>query len=100
MKKPVFVVLRRYFSSIRGVNTPFAPASADVTIFESFEEAKGSVLRWAESMGKENFVFCDWGELPRAASQCDDLVFSISVSSCVSQNFVTVAADIYQKYVL
>lgn len=100
MKKPVFVVLRKYFSFVNGVHTPFTCAGSDIDIFESFEEAKASVLRWAESMGKEQHVFCDCGELSEASAQCDNLVFCVSVSRCVSRNFANVGASVYQKYVL
>lgn len=100
MKKPVFVVLRKYFARVNGVHTPFTTNSQDIQVFESFEEAKASVMRWAESMGKEQHVFCDNGELSRAAAQADDLVFCVSVYRCVSRYFANVGADIYQKYVL
>lgn len=100
MKKPVFVVLRKYFAVVDGVSIPFTTCGTDIQVFESFEEAKASVMRWAESMGKEQHVFCDNGELSRAAAQTDDLVFCVSVSRCVSRFFANVGADIYQKYVL
>lgn len=100
MRKPVFVVLRKYFTNVNGVHTPFMPSGDDIDVFRSYEEAKASVMSWAEGMGKEQFVFCDWGELPRAAAKCDDLVFSISISYCVSPSYVNVGASIYQKYVL
>lgn len=100
MKKPVFVVLRKYFALVNGVHTPFTTNSPDIQIFESFEEAQVSVLSWAEGMGKEISVFCDYGELPRVADLCGDLVFCISVSRCFTLYFANVVADIYQKYVL
>ena len=100
MKKPVFVVLRKYFALVNGVYTPFTTDSADVEIYESFEEAKASVIRWAESMGKDQYVFCDYGVLSRAAEQCGNLVFCVSVSRCFSRYFVDCVADIYQRHVL
>lgn len=100
MEKPVFVVLKKYFRFENGVHLPFCPSSSDIAVFASFEEAKGSVLRWASGMGKEQHVICDWGELPKPACQCDDLVFSVSVSGCFTQYFANVGADIVQKYVL
>lgn len=100
MEKPVFVVLRKYFSRVNGVHSPFTTSSLDIIVFESFEEAKASVMSWAESMGLEQHVLCDYGELSREAAQTDDLVFSVSVSRCVSRYFVNVGANIFQKYVL
>lgn len=100
MEKPIFVVLRKYFRLVDGVHTPFCPAGSDIAVFASFEEAKVSVMRWAVDMGKEQHVLCDWGELPRPACECDELVFSVSVSHCFTQVFANVGADILQKYVL
>lgn len=100
MEKPVFVVLRKYFASVNSMPSTFSTNGSHILIFESFEEAKASVMRWAESMGKEQHVFCDCGELSRASAQVDDLVFCVFVSRCVSRYLANVGADIYQKYVL
>lgn len=100
MKKPVFVVLKKYFRFDNGFHLPFTPASSDVAVFASYEKAKACIMHWAVGMGKEQHVLCDWGELPKSACECDDLVFAISVSQCFTQYFANVGAEIYQKYVL
>lgn len=100
MEKPLFIVLKKYFRLENGLHVPFCPASSDISVFASFEEAKASVMRWAVGMGKELHILCDWGELPKPACECDDLVFSVSVSHCFTQYIAHVGAEIVQKYVL
>lgn len=100
MKKPVFVLLRKYFHVVKGECVPFFLDGGDVELFESYDAAKESALKWCETLAHDVFTYCDIGELPSAPCQFDNLVFQcIGNESCVP--FIKrVVAEIYQKYVL
>lgn len=100
MKKPVFVVLKKYFYSVRGVDTPFTTDGGDIALFDSYDEAKQQALRWCRNLAEQVSMLTDVGELPESACQIDNLVMQ-----CVGRGFVDVScerigAEIYQKYVL
>lgn len=100
MEKPVFVLSRKYFHITAGVHTPFTPSSVDLQLFSSFDKAREAALFWAYSQGKDVVELINVGQLSRASAQYDDLVFSVSVHHCFTDLYVTVGAEIYQKYVL
>lgn len=100
MKKPVFVVLKKYFHVVSGYDTPFTPANSDIELFRSYEAAKECALSWCNTMARQVDVLCDCGALSEAASQCDNLVMQCVGYNCYGSLYVRIGADNYQKYVL
>lgn len=100
MKKPVFVVLKKYFYSVRGVDTPFTSDGGDILLFGSYEEAKKQALKWCSDLAEQVNLLSDIGELPEAACQIDNLVMQCVGHGCYGVVFVRIGAEIYQKYVI
>ena len=100
MKKPIFVVLRKYFSSAKGFDTPFTSDGGDISLFDSFDDARDAALSWCSRWAKSVSVLRDCGELSDAACQCDNWVFQCVGTDCTYPLYVRVVADIFQKYVL
>lgn len=100
MKKPVFVVLKKYYHYVNGACVPFVLDGGDVNLFGSYDEAKKSAKEWCENLAHDVFTFCDIGELPEAPCQYDNLVMQCIGSECCVPVIVRVVAEIYQKYVL
>ena len=100
MEKPIFVVLRKYFCVVNGINRPFAPDGGDILLFGSYEAAKAHALTWCGLLARSISLLCDCGELPAAACQCDSLVMQCIGRECHDNIFVSISAEVYQKYVL
>lgn len=100
MKKPVFVLLRKYFHVVSGSCVPFVLDGGDVMLFETYDAAKESALKWCEQFAHDVFTYCDIGELPDAPCQFDNLVMQCIGSECCVPVIVRVVAEIYQKYVI
>lgn len=100
MEKPVFVVLKKYFHVVNGIDTPFTPDGGDIMLFGSYDEAKESALKWCEYFSHDVFTYCDNGELPAAPCNYDNLVMQCVGSKCYELHLVRVVAEVYQKYVL
>ena len=100
MEKPIFVVLRKYFYVVNGIDTPFTPDGSDVLLFGSYNDAKAHALTWCERLARRVFTLCDCGELSAAACQCDNLVMQCVGRECLDNMYVRVRAEVYQKYVL
>lgn len=100
MEKPVFVVLRKYFSFANGFDTPFPCDGGDIKLFGSYEDAKEHALTWCERLAGSVSTLCDCGELPAAACQIDNLVMQCVGRDCSYPLYVRVVAEVYQKYVL
>lgn len=100
MKKPVFVVLRKYFSVANGFDTPFTSDGGDILLFDSYEGAKAHALTWCERLARCVSTLCDCGELSPAACQIDNLVMKCVGRDCSYPLYVRVVAEVYQKYVL
>lgn len=100
MEKPIFVVLRKYFYVVNGIDTPFTPYGGDIMLFESYEGAKAFALKWCGRLARKVSTICEHGELSAAACKCDNLVMQCVGRECVYNMYVCVCAEIYQKYVL
>lgn len=100
MKKPVFVLLKKYFYSVNGVDTPFTSDGGDVLLFENYETAKVQALKWCSNLANQVSLFVDVGELPEPACQIDNLVMQCIGRNCNDIACVRIVAEIYQKYVL
>ena len=100
MKKPVFVVLRKYFYVVNGVDTPFTPDGGDIVLFGSYESAKEAALNWCRRFAKNVSTLCDYGEISAAACQIDDMVMQCVGRDCYDGLYMRVGAEVYQKYVL
>lgn len=100
MEKPVFVVLRKYYRSERGVYSPFSPDGGDVLLFGTYEAAKENALTWCSRMARNVSTLCECGELPAAACQYDNLVMQCLGRDCYDGGFTRLIAEVYQKYVL
>lgn len=100
MKTPVFVVLKKYFYSAHGVDTPFTSDGGDILLFGSYEEAKKQALKWCCNLAEQVNLLCDVGELHEAACQIDNLVMQCVGHGCHDVVCVLISAEIYQKYVL
>lgn len=100
MKKPVFVVLRKYFHVVNGACVPFVFDGGDVELFGSYDEAKESALKFCERLSRDVFIYYDIGEMLAGPCQYGCLVMQCigneSTVPCVER----VVAEIYQKYVL
>lgn len=100
MKKRVFVVLKKYFYSIHGVDVPYTPDGGDILLFDSYDVAKAKALDWCSCLAEQVSVLTDVGELPDAACQIDSLVMQCLGRSFYGVSCERVVAEVYQKYVL
>lgn len=100
MEKPIFVVLRKYFYVVNGIDTPFTPDGGDIMLFGSYEAAKAHALTWCGRLARRVSTLCDCGELSAAACQCDNLVMQCVGRECHDNMYVRVGCEVYQKYVL
>lgn len=100
MKKPVFVVLRKFYHVERGVYSPFSPDGGDILLFNSYDTARESALSWCARLSAQVSTLCECGELPEAPCQYDNLVMQCLGRECYDNVYVRVIAEIYQKYVL
>lgn len=100
MENPIFVVLRKYFYAVNGIDTPFTPDGGDIMLFGSYEAAKEHALTWCGRMARRVSLLCDCGELSAAACQCDYLVLQCVGHECYDNWCVRVGCEVYQKYVL
>ena len=100
MEKPIFVVLRKYFHVAYDSIYPFCPDGGDILLYDNYDVAKQSALKWCRGMADDVVCLCDCGELSAEACQIDSLVLQCFGRFCKDCSFVRVEVEIYQKYVL
>lgn len=100
MEKPVFVVLRKYFYVVNGIDTPFTPDGGDIVLFGSYESAKEASLKWCHHFAKNVTTLCDYGEISAVACIIDEMVMQCVGRECYDGLYMRVSAEVYQKYVL
>lgn len=100
MERPVFVVLRKGFHSVNGVDVAFCPDGMDVRLFFDYAKALEDAKAWCECNAHDVEILSDCGELSRAAAFISDLCAQVVGSRCSSPFYTRVGAVVYQKYVI
>lgn len=100
MKRPVFLVLRKAFHTLSGVDVAFCPDGMDVQLFLSYDAAMKAALAWCHATAKRVEVCESLGEISRAAAQYSDMVAQIVGNECTDGFSKRIGCEIYQKYVL